>query len=186
MNQISRIVAASAPDFTARFTTAEFIRMIEADVFGADKIELIEGELHRMPPPGNSHGQGQAMVVGRLFRVADEALVRGETGVVLEEGTLVGFDAALLRHPVAGNAMLNSDDVALVVEVAETTIYHDLGLKRRKYAEAGIPIYWVVDRTRKVVHVHAEPIEGEYADTKTVRFGQPLAVPGTGATISLD
>lgn len=91
MNQMTRIVAAPPPDFTARLTTAEFIRMIEADVFGDDKIELIEGELHRMPPPGNSHGHGQAMVVGRLFRVADEALVRGETGVALEEGTLVGL-----------------------------------------------------------------------------------------------
>lgn len=81
--------------------------------------------------------------------------------------------------------MLSPTDVAMVVEIAETTIHHDLGLKRRKYAEAEIPVYWVVDRTRKVVHTHAEPVDGEYAEVHTVRFGQPLAVPGTDATITL-
>ena len=186
MNQMTRIIAAPVQGYAARFTTAEFLRMIEAELFGDDKVELIEGELLRTPPPGNEHGRRQAMVVGRLFRVADESLVRAEAGVELEEGTLVGFDAALLRVSVTGNRMLRPDEVTLVVEVAESTLSHDLGIKRRKYAQAGIAIYWVVDGTRSVVHVHADPVEGDYAEIHTVRFGQPLAVPGTDATITLD
>jgi Uma2 family endonuclease len=185
MNQMTRITAAPAEGFSARFTTAEFLRMIEADVFGDDKIELIEGEFHRMPPPGNDHAHLQARVVGKLFRIVAEELVRGEAGVELEEGTLVGVDAGVLRAPVTGRRMLRPDELTLVVEIAETTLARDLGVKRRKYAEAGILNYWVVDSARSVVHVHAEPVDGEYVDIHTVRFGQPLAVPGTDEHIVL-
>ena len=186
MPQMTRIAAAPADGFAARFTTAEFLRMIEADVFGDDKVELIEGELQRMPPPGNDHSRVQAGVLAGLSWVTPHELVRGVTGVELEEGTLVGFDAALLRAPVTGRRMLRPDELALVVEVAETTLSRDLGIKRRKYAEAGIPVYWVVDASRSVVHVHAEPVDGDYVEIHTVRFGEPVAVPGTEETITLD
>ena len=46
----------------------------------------------------------------------------------------------------------------------------------------------MIDRTdgqRGVVHVYGEPVAGDYAQIATVRFGAPLAVPGTDATITL-
>ena len=186
MNQMTRIVAAPAEWSAARFTTAEFMRMIEAGVFGDDRAELIEGELYRMPPPGNDHARRVIAIVARLLRVAQESLVRAEAGIDLGEETLVGCDAALLREERTGRGMMLADNVVLVVEVAETTLSYDMGLKRSKYAGAGIPNYWVVDGARSVIHVHAEPVDGEYVDIHTVRFGQPLAVPGTDATITLD
>ncbi len=73
----------------------------------------------------------------------------------------------------------------LVVEIAETTLTRDMGTKRARYAAAGIPEYWVVDGARSVVHVHREPIDCDYALIHTARFGEPLAVPGTEATILL-
>lgn len=186
MNQMTRIVAASAEGFPARFTTAEFLRMIEAGVFGDDKVELVEGELRRMPPPGNDHSRGVVAVVARLLRLAPEGLVRAETGIDLDDDTVVGCDAALLREDKRGRGMMRPDNVVLVVEVAETSLDYDTGLKRRKYAGAGIGHYWVVDGPRGVVHVYTEPVDGDYVDIHTVRFGQPLAVPGTDATIMLD
>lgn len=186
MNQMTRIAAAPMDGFAARFTTAEFLRMIEAGVFEDDKVELVEGELYRMPPAGNDHSRRVVAVVARLARVAPEALVRAETGIDLGEATLVGCDAALLREERVGRGMMRADNVVLVVEIAETTLDYDLGIKRRKYAAAGIAHYWVVDGSRSVVHVHAEPVEGDYVDIHSVRFGQPLAVPGTDASITLD
>ena len=102
MNQMTRIAAAPVEGFAARFTTAEFLRMIEADVFADDKVDLIEGELQRKPPPGNDHSRVQIAVVARLLRYVAEPLVRAEAEIELEEGTLVGCDAALLRVPVTG------------------------------------------------------------------------------------
>lgn len=186
MNEITRIVAVAPNEFSARFTTAEFLGMADMGAFGDWKVELVEGELHRMPPPGNSHSRLQASVVIDFAAATAKALVRGETGIDLGGDTVLGCDAALLREPVQGRQRLSPREVALVVEIAETTLDRDLGLKRRKYAAAGIQVYWVVDGGRAVIHIHAEPIDGDYAQIRTARFGEALHVPGTDRTITIE
>ena len=76
-------------------------------------------------------------------------------------------------------------EVLLAVEIAETTLNRDLGLKRQLYAEAGVSNYWVVDTARRVTHVFGNPEDSDYGSVRTVPFGEPLAVPGTTATILL-
>lgn len=174
-----------APDTRARFTAAEFLRMGEAGAFEGMKVELVAGELERMNPPMSPHAASQASILIRLARVADETLVRGEVGIALTNDTVVACDAALLVAPVTEHRLLRPADLRLVVEVSETTQARDLSLKRLLYAAAGIPTYWVVDGARSVVHIHAEPVDGDYADIRTVRFGAPLPVPGTDAQVTL-
>lgn len=185
MNQMTRVVAAPPESFRARFTTAEFLRMCGSGAFEDWQVELVDGELQRMPPPGNDHSRLQISVIAALLSIAPKDLVRAETGIDLGDDTVLGCDAALLREPVSGNQMLLPSAVALVVEVAESTVGRDLGMKRTKYAGVGIAAYWVVDSARSVIHVHAEPIDGDYADIHTVKFGQPLVVPGMTETITL-
>ncbi|WP_425229025.1 Uma2 family endonuclease [Sphingomonas sp.] len=79
---MTRIVAAPVEAWKAPITTAEFLRMCEADVFEDGKIELVDGELIRMPPPGNDHSRIQILVLARLLGVMDEALVRGDTASI--------------------------------------------------------------------------------------------------------
>lgn len=174
-----------APDTRARFTAAEFLRMSEAGAFEGMKVELVAGELERMNPPMSPHAGAQASVVIRLSRVVPEAMLRGEVGIALGEDTVVACDAAVLSAPVDEHRLLRPLDLALVIEIAETTQARDLSLKRLLYAAAGIPTYWVIDSARAVIHVHADPIDGDYADIRTVRFGAPLPVPGTDAQVTL-
>ena len=181
MNQPVRLRA----DTRARFSAAEFLHMVRAGAFDDIKVELVEGELERRGPPMGGHAAGQASVVIRLAAVLGESLVCGEVGVVLSEDTVVGCDAAVLRAPTVERSFLEPADLVLVVEVAETTLARDLGTKRALYAAAGVAIYWVVDGARDVVHVFSEPVDGEYASVATVRFGAPLAVPGTLSHIVL-
>lgn len=182
MNQLARL----SPDTRARFTTAEFLRMVESGAFEDMKVELIDGELERMNPPMGGHAAAQANVVFHLAQAVGVALVLGETGLVIDDSTVVACDAALLRQPIAENRFLTPDDVLLVVEIAQTTQSRDMGLKRMLYAQANIPSYWVIDGVRRVVHVYADPVEGDYSSVHTVRFGASLAVPGSDATITLD
>ena len=188
MNEMRSIARAGAGSFRARFTTAEFLRMVEAGAFEDWKVELVDGELERMPPPGNEHGRRQIMVVVRLARVVPEKLLRAEAGIDLGSDTVLGCDAAILRRPVegVGNRMLRPDEVLATIEVAESTRERDIGMERKKYAAADIAHYWVVDGERGVVHVHSEPVAGDYAEIGTVRFGQKLPVPGTDATITVE
>lgn len=169
----------------AAFTTAEYLRMGESGAFDDMKIELVDGELERMMSPMSGHASKQAVLVGLLFQVADRGLVLGEVGIDFGDDTVLACDAALLRSPMGEDRLLLPADVRLVVEIAQTSLARDQGIKRIRYAAAGIPEYWVVDGDRAVIHVYREPVDGDYALISTVRFGDPLAVPGTGATITV-
>lgn len=182
MNQQARL----SPDTRARFTAPEFLHMVESGAFEGMKVELIDGELERMDLPMGGHAAVQASVVFYLAQKMGLALVRAESGLVLDDSTVVACDAALLRQPITENRFLTPDDVLLVVEIAQTTQSRDMGLKRMLYAQAGIPTYWVIDGVRRVAHVYAEPVDGDYSSVHTVRFGEALAVPGSDAAITLD
>lgn len=179
------------PRFAARevigFTAAEFLRMGESGAFDDMKVELIGGEIQRMNPPIGGHAGRQASVIGQLWAVIPDASGRlhGEVGIALDPDTVVACDAAVLRRPMMERRVLQPDEVLLAVEIAETTLNRDLGLKRQLYAEAGVLNYWVVDTVRRVTHVFGDPEQSDYVSIRTVPFGEPLPVPGTDATIML-
>jgi Uma2 family endonuclease len=185
MNEMTRLVPASDEEVRTRLTTAEFLHMDECGAFDDLKVELVDGELHFMQRPKNNHAMRQAQLVVRLAAVIGEDRVRGELAIDLGDATILTCDAAVLCHPIGEDRMLVPDDLLLVVEVAETTRKRDLGMKRGKYAAGNIAHYWVVDGTNGVAHLHSEPVDGDYVEVHTARFGQPMAVPGTDATITL-
>lgn len=184
MNEQTRITIEDA-DTRARFTTREFVHMIDAGAFDDMKVELIRGELERMPPPDTRHGTWQIRIIAELLAIFGVTRVFAEVGIELSDTTLVGCDAVVVHAQITENRRLKSTDAALVVEVAVSSVGRDLGLKRTLYAEAGIATYWVVDPERGVTHVYREPTGGEYRLVSTVPFDQPLDVPGSDATITL-
>ncbi len=76
------------------------------------------------------------------------------------------------RHPGVG-------DVALAVEVADSSRRFDSGAKRVAYAAAGIPIYWVVNVPEARVDVYSGPSGVVDAPTYSEqhRFGAGQGVP---------
>lgn len=54
------------------------------------------------------------------------------------------------------------EDVALIVEVAESSLSRDRGEKRIHYGRAGIPVYWIVDLVNRRLEVHAGPADSAY------------------------
>ncbi|MDF0486852.1 Uma2 family endonuclease [Sphingomonas sp. H39-1-10] len=178
MNSLGRIdtLGATAVDTRARFTAAEFLKMVETGAFSAMRVELIDGVLERMTPPMSGHGQRQFWVGLALASVLPKERLTVETGISVDADTVLICDVAALYAPVEQTRILEPSDVMLVIEIAETTVSRDKDIKR---------IYWVVDSVRSAIHVFTEPLDGDYAAINTVRFGQPLAVPGAG-TIVID
>lgn len=168
-----------------RFSAAEYWRMAQSGAFADMWVELVEGELERMPPPSNVHGRLQAAVLLALGRVVAPDLLRGDTAVRMNEDTVVGGDVLVLHHVVEDDGPLPVDAVALLVEVAVSTADRDLGLKRRLYAAAGVPTYWVVDADRRVVHAFDRPEGGDYKGLALARFGEALTVPGVVGTVAI-
>jgi Uma2 family endonuclease len=69
-------------------------------------------------------------------------------------------------------------EVALVVEVSDTSIDEDRRLKLPQYARARLPVYWIIDVNARRIEVYTQPRGGK---TPTYRqrtdYGPGDAVP---------
>jgi Uma2 family endonuclease len=100
--------------------------------------ELVRRALQRLIPPGWHVAHQDPITVVDSEPEPDLAIVRGD---VLDYQT---------QHP--GPA-----DVALVVKVAESSLRTDRGPKKRVYARARIPVYWIVNLKKRQIEVYTEP-----------------------------
>jgi Uma2 family endonuclease len=83
----------------------------------------------------------------RARRLLGRAFVWMQSPLVLAEDTEPQPDIVVLRRrpvPYKGREA-GAEDALLVVEVADSPLACDRSTKRRLYAAAGIPEYWIVD-----------------------------------------
>lgn len=155
-----------------RLRREEYERMVEIGLFEGEHVELLRGMLVTMSPQGAPH----AAKIGRLNMVlvpalVGRAIVRVQCPLALDDSEPEP-DIAVVRpgdyetgHPT---------EAFLVVEVAETSVHIDRGLKSQLYARAGIPEYWLVNLPEGVVEVHREPSGGAYRSVTRHRSGEAL------------
>jgi Uma2 family endonuclease len=55
----------------------------------------------------------------------------------------------------------NLSDIALVIEVADSTLKRDRTVKQRIYASASIPVYWILNLQDRVLEVYTNPVADE-------------------------
>ena len=144
-----------------RINVEQFHRMIDAGVFSdGDRVELIDGEVRDMTPIGPPHG-GLANDLNLLFttRLAGTAVVSVQGPLVLDDGTEVYPDLLVLKQRGDGYRKSNptAEDALLVIELADSSLTLDLGVKLAKYARAGIRRYWVFDIKNRTLHDHRDP-----------------------------
>ena len=72
---------------------------------------------------------------------------------------------------------MTPDDVYLLAEVAESSLAFDRGEKLSRYAQSGIPEYWVVNLPDTVIEVYSEPEAGAYKTMRQVKRGETLSLP---------
>jgi Uma2 family endonuclease len=70
--------------------------------------------------------------------------------------------------------------VPLIAEVADSSLQQDRGWKKRIYARAGIPIYWIVNLAERQIEVFTQPsgeaTVSEYARCQIFALGQDTPV----------
>ena len=92
-----------------------------------------------------------------------------------------GIDDFAAGHP-------KPSDIALVVEVSDTTLDRDRGIKLRSYARAGIPCYWMINLVDLQVEVNTVPMPDEkvprYRDVEVLTGEKliPLMIEGGKVT----
>jgi Uma2 family endonuclease len=142
-----------------RMSPRQFRKAMDAGVFGERHVELLGGIPFIMSenPP---HILAAARVYSALRALADPPKWFVNKEHRLELGRWLPLpDAVVLHGPDStyGTRLARAHDVALVVEVADTSYAKDSGPKLRRYARFRIPGYWIVDLNRRVVEVRAQP-----------------------------
>jgi len=110
-----------------------------------------------MSPPDRRHVAFVNNLTQLLVtRLAGRAIVSVQNPVALADDSEPQPDLAVVRRRAVPykEAEIVTDDVLLLVEVAESSLACDRSTKLRLYAEAGVAEYWVVDGAAERIEVH--------------------------------
>lgn len=162
--------------------------MVETGAIDAKApLELLDGELIDMPSEGFPHVSLKVRLAQHFFRVlrAPWLTVPDSTLYLAPhdapEPDIYVVDEDRFAFPVV------PETVAVVVEVADTSLAHDIERKAPKYAQYGLAEYWVVDVNGRETAVFTQPRRGVYASRLPVPFDSvliPLRLPEAAIRIS--
>jgi Uma2 family endonuclease len=157
-----------------RFTVHDYHRMGEAGILHEDdRVELIEGEIVEMAAIGTRHFACVNGLTRLLVRsVGDEAIVSVQNPVRLNERTEPQPDLTVIRPRDYRLSLPGPEDVLLLIEVSDTTLTYDRGVKLPLYARAGIREVWIVDLSGEVIERHTDPSGYSYRHTERVPRGE--------------
>jgi Uma2 family endonuclease len=159
-----------------RFTVWDYHRMAEVGILMEDDpVELIDGEIVKMPAIGARHINCVNRLTQLLVRrLGDDVVVSIQNPVRLDEYHEPQPDATMIRAREYGDDLPAPRDVLLLIEVADTSLGYDRGRKLPLYARFEIPEYWLVDLQGEEIERHTSPVEDTYGVTVRVRRGQEI------------
>jgi Uma2 family endonuclease len=182
-----------------KWTREQYYKLGECGFFDGKRVELIRGEIVEMSPINIAHARGVGFVsdaMALVFALGHYINVQQPFSVPsAAPGSEPQPDVAV----IPGSRRTASDhptQAALVVEVADATLFYDTTTKAELYATAGVPEYWMVDLNARELHVFRDPqplpLPTELAATayKThLTLGpsdsvSPLAAPGAAVRVA--
>ena len=170
------------PEFTVadlrRFSVDEYHKLISLGILAEDGgCELLKGlVVHKM-----GKNRLHSLVTRRLRRLLEPLMT---DHYVDSQEPLVALDSEPEPdvYVVRGKPedyrdhQPSANDVLLVIEVAEATLRQDRITKKWIYAEAGIPIYWIVNLIDRQIEVYTQPS----GPAKQPNYAPPQIIPADG------
>jgi Uma2 family endonuclease len=172
---------AWVPSPLYRMTLDEYEAMVASGVFkGRSRFHLINGLLVEKMVQNPPHAIADTLCGDELDRVTPpDWHVRSAKPIRLPgqasepepdrcvvRGTARDYED---RHP-------GPDDIALVVEVADSSLPQDRKLAEKVYGPAGIPVYWIVNLVHRQVEVYTDSGPEGYRSRAIFAEGQSVPV----------
>ncbi|MEP0792285.1 MULTISPECIES: Uma2 family endonuclease [Cyanophyceae] len=186
----TQTIAAVPTEPVWRLSVEQYHQMIRLGILSDDDpVELLDGWLVYKMPKNPPHRATTKLTRNALEAVIPEgwyvdtqepitlADSEPEPDVVVVRGNTRDY---LDRHPGAS-------DIALIIEVADSTLERDRTSKQRLYARAGIPIYWIINLPEKQVEVYTEPVvtsESIYQRRQDYQLSDEVPVAIAGQIVS--
>jgi Uma2 family endonuclease len=148
--------------------------IVRKDRAKAEEDIMTVGDRHRIVVTLLSHLSPQFVPFG--------CFIQSQQPVSLPPHSEPEPDASIIRGELSDfmDAPPAADDVECIIEVADSSLPRDLGLKLRMYANAGISQYVVVDLVNNVVLDHRKPKGKKYADVTSLRVRQTIELRAGG------
>jgi Uma2 family endonuclease len=161
-------------------TVHEYDRMTEIGIFDEDeRVELLAGQIVKMAAKGTAHGAAIARTKILLDnRLGEQIFVRLQDPVRMNNYSQPEPDISVVipdplyyedHHPIPS-------EIYLIIEVADTTLRTDCGIKAKIYAESGITDYWVLDVNNRQLHVFREPSQDGYQSRVILADGDSISL----------
>jgi Uma2 family endonuclease len=164
-----------------RLTVDQYERMVQAGILTEnDRVELIEGLLRTKMSKNTPH-----ILVGKKALRAFQAIIPRSWHAAKEDPIRIPHrdgepepDLSVIRGAPEDYAQRvpNPRDVALVVEVADSTLDYDRQEKLLMYAAADIRTYWIINLIDGQVEVYSDPGPDGYRSRHDYVPGQEVPV----------
>ena len=134
------------------------------------RYELIDGELIKKMGQNTSHSFTLRLIARWLRQQFTEDYVQSQCPIEvaqLDKATnYVEPDVSVLNISWLELTKRHADpnEVALAVEISDSTLKMDITTKAALYARAGIVEYWIVDVNGRAIFVHRNPENGQYQE----------------------
>lgn len=158
------------------FTVEEYERMAEMGILGRDeRLELIDGVIIKMSPKGDPHCAATDRAA-RYFirRMDDKVIVRNQNPIRLDDNSEPEPDIVLAipeeKEYSARRPTLQ--EILLILEVADSTLYSDRRTKALLYAKAGIQQYCILNVKARELEDYREPGDEGYRSKQTFKAEQ--------------
>ena len=167
-----------------RLTVSQFDRMVhDCIIRDAERVELVEGLLVTKMSRNRPHVQAGVRGLRLLSAIVPAGWhVRKEDPVVASDWSKPEPDLAVVRGRCEDydERDVTSADVALVVEIADSSLLVDRQDMARVYSTASIAIYWIVNLAEQQVEVYSDPGPSGYRSTQIFKPGEtvPLVIDG--------
>jgi Uma2 family endonuclease len=173
------------PEPIWRWSVERYHEAIRAGIFTPeDRLELLEGVLVEQMSKNTPHRIATRRMADQLRRVLTAGWYVDESAPITTGDSEPEPDVCVVKgtteqyfegHP-------EGRDVALAVEIADSSLFRDRTIKKRIYARAGIAVYWLVDLNARVVEVYTQPAGDEYG--LQVNVGGELVLSLDGQALS--
>ena len=183
MTQTANFEIPPAAHFRHKLTVAEFEALSRSGSLPEGKrFELLEGEIYEMATMGDEHVGGIAGLTEELvLKLFKQLKVIVQCPIRLEQNdSQPEPDFALVYKERYSGGIPHARDLALIIEISDSSLDKDRSLKLPIYAREGIPEVWIanvntVNVSTAQLEVYSEPVRGEYRSRRIYDAGQAVA-----------
>jgi Uma2 family endonuclease len=149
---------SQAPLTVRRWKRVEYARLVDLGVFEREPLELIDGQLIVAEPQGTYHASSISAVEYAVRAILPPGwIVRTQAPVALDDESEPEPDVVVVPGRPMDYRETHPTRPALLVEVADASLYFDRHHKGSLYARAAIQDYWIVNVPNGLLEVYRDP-----------------------------